>query len=192
MEQHFLYNVYQHPLLTEADLQKICDAHEKTSFSKGTFILRENEIANEYLILEKGLVRSFVHDYNGNDITTGFFSQNEIVIEVSSLFQRTPAQENIQVLTNCDCWKIDFEQFQYLFHSIEGFSEWGRGWMAQSLFESKQRSVSMITESATDRYLKLLEYKPNILRDAPLKNIASYLGITDSSLSRIRKETANL
>ena len=192
MEQHFLYNVYQHPLLAEADLQKICDAHEKITFNKGDFYLKLGEVAQSYLIVQKGLFRSFVYDYNANDITTGFFSENELVIEVASLFQRTPSQESILALTDCECLVLDFQEFQTLFHSIEGFSEWGRGWMAESLFESKQRSVSMITDSATDRYLKLLEYKPNILRDAPLKNIATYLGITDTSLSRIRKETAKL
>ena len=64
--------------------------------------------------------------------------------------------------------------------------------MAQSLFESKQRSISMMTDSATKRYQKLLKEKPAVLQSTPLKYIASYLGITDSSLSQIRKETAKL
>lgn len=187
-----LKQIYVHSLLSKENYTSLAAAHQKITFNKGDFYLKSGEVAQSYLIVEKGLFRSFVHDYNGNDITTGFFSQNELVIEVASLFQRTPAQESIQALTDCECLAIDFENFQTLFHSIDGFSEWGRGWMAQSLFESKQRAVSMITDSATDRYLKLLEYKPNILRDAPLKNIASYLGVTDTSLSRIRKETAKL
>lgn len=86
------------------------------------------------------------------------------------------------------CWQIDFESFQNLFHSIKNFSEWGRAWMAHKLFEFKQRSVEMITDSATDRYLKLIQDKPSVIQYAPLKNIATYLGITDSSLSRIRRE----
>lgn len=192
MGEDLLRQVYQHPLLKNTDFEKICGAHEMVSFSKGDFYLKLGEVAQSYLIVQKGLFRSSVYDYNGNDITTGFFSKYELVIEVASLFQRTPSQESIQALTDCECLALDFQKFQTLFHSIEGFSEWGRGWMSQSLFESKQRAVSMITESATDRYLKLLDHKPNILRDAPLKNIASYLGITDTSLSRIRKETAKL
>ena len=184
--------VYHHPLLTKEDLKTIRVAHTKVSFKKGAFLLREGQITNEYLIVESGLIRSFVRDYNGNDITTNFFSTNEIVIEVSSLFQRIPTHENIQALADCVCWKINFDDFQNLFHSIEGFSEWGRAWMAQSLFEFKQRSVTMITDSATERYRKLIEEKPLVLQNAPLKYIASYLGITDSSLSRIRKETAKL
>lgn len=191
MDVDLLKQVYQHPLLRKEDLQKICGAHEKVSFRKGAFLLKEKEIANEYYILENGLIRSFVHDSNGKNITTNFFSENEIVIEVSSLFQRIQTQENIQTLTDCTCLKIDFGTFQELYHSIEGFSEWGRAWMSRSLFEHKQRSVSMIADSASERYDRLLHEKPMVVQNAPLKHIASYLGITDTSLSRIRKEIAH-
>ncbi len=61
-------------------------------------------------------------------------------------------------------------------------SEWGRAWMSEQLFESKHRAVEMITENATTRYLKLIKEKPQVIRQAPLKQIASYLGVTDTSL----------
>ena len=140
------------------------------------------------MILVDGLMRSFVHSPNGDEITTGFFCNNDIVIEVSSLFQRIKSDENIEALTDCECWEMEFDVFQQLFHSIEGFSEWGRAWMSGSLFEIKQRSIFMLTEEATTRYQQLISEKPLILKHAPLKYIASYLGITNSSLSRIRKE----
>lgn len=190
MDKNSLRRVYSHPLLTENDLDTIFDAHSKVTFCKGEFWLREGQTAHEYLIIGNGLMRSYVHDFNGREITIQFFGRKEIAIEVSSLFQRIPTQENIQALTDCTCWKIAFDDFQHLFHSIAGFSEWGRSWMAKSLFECKQRSVAIITESATARYHKLLSGKPEVLQHAPLKQIASYLGITDTSLSRIRKGTA--
>lgn len=185
-----LYSLYQNPLLSKGDIEQIVSAHERVEFKKGEFLLQVRQVSSEYYVMEKGLVRSFVFDYDNKDITTNFYTKNEIVIEVASLFQRLPAQENIQALTDCVCWKINFDDFQKLFHSIEGFSEWGRAWMSQSLFELKKRSVSMVTDSATDRYLQLIRNQPEILMGAPLKTIASYLGITDTSLSRIRKETA--
>lgn len=185
-----LYDLYRHPLLSEGHVESIIGAHERMTFVKGEFLLEIGQIADGYFVVESGLARSFVLDYNNDDITTNFFTENGLVIDSSSLFQRIPAEENIQALTNCVCWRIKFDDFQELFHSIEGFREWGRSWMAESLFELKKRSVSMITDSATDRYLSLLKHQPDILKDAPLKHIASYLGITDSSLSRIRKETS--
>src|SRR5690554_1825665 len=188
MSNQLLSQVYQHPLINNDELNRIINAHQKIHFQKGDFILKEGEISNSYMVLQSGLIRSFAYDYNGNDITTDFFCNYEVVIEVLSLFQRTPAQENIQALTDCICWKIDFDIFQELFHSIGGFPEWGRLWMTGKLFQSKQRSLEMITTSAKDRYINLIREKPQVILQSPLKYIASYLGITDTSFSRIRKE----
>jgi len=192
MDENCLIQVYKHPLLGSEDLAIIFEAHKKVVFSKGDFLLKEGQVANEYFIVASGLIRSYVNDYSGNDITINFFTKNDIVIEVSSLFQRIPSAENIQTLTDCVCWKINYDVFQNFFHSNEGFREWGRGWLSNSLFKHKQRSVSMITKSSKERYLELVKYNPEILLNAPLKYIATFLGITDTSLSRIRKETAKL
>lgn len=183
-----LHNVYRHPLLTEKDLEEISALHKQIVFNKGDFYLQKGESPSSYLILEKGLMRSYVYDYDGNEITTHFFTEHDVVIEVLSLFKHTTSEEWIQALTDCVCWEIDFEAFQKLFHAIPGMSEWGRSWFSEELTGFKQRSVQMITQQASERYLKLLKEKPEIIRQAPLKQIATYLGITDTSLSRIRKE----
>ncbi|ANI88475.1 cyclic nucleotide-binding protein [Arachidicoccus ginsenosidimutans] len=185
-----LQHIYRSNILTSKILEEVFRAHTEVVFQKNEFLLKEDQTANEYYCLENGLVRSFVHDYKGNDITTQFFCNNEIVIEVNSLFLQIPAKENIQALTPCKCWKITLEDFQHLYQTIPEIAEWGRAWMSQRLFLLKQCSVSMITDSATDRYLALQKEHPQILREAPIKDIASYLGITDTSLSRIRKEVA--
>ncbi|WP_370897831.1 Crp/Fnr family transcriptional regulator [Chryseobacterium gossypii] len=179
---------YDFPFFLPEELDEIFQAHEKIVFQKGETILEEGKVANEYYILEKGLARSFVNDFNGNEVTTHFFAENEIIIEVSSLFQRIPTQENIVCITDCECRKMNYEVFQELFHKIPNLREWGRAWMSQQLFVYKQRSVEMFTLSATKRYLNLLEQKCQVIQFAPLKQIASYLGVTDTSLSRIRKE----
>lgn len=188
MNSSLLYQIYQHPLIKEAELSQIVEAHEKVELQKGDFVLQEGKTANSYLVLETGLIRSFAYNYDGEDITTDFFSEGELVIDVLSLFQRIPTQENMQALSDCVCWEIDFDKFQSLFHSITGFAEWGRFWMTGKLFHFKQRAIEIATRPTRERYLSLLKEKPEIIRQAPLKHIATYLGVTDSSLSRIRKE----
>ncbi len=188
MNIEFFQSIYNHPFIRRDDLIEIIDAHEKIDFLKGSFFLESGKMANEYYLIESGLLRAYVHDFNGNEITTEFHSTNEISIEVSSLFQRIPSKENIIALTNGTAWKIQFDKFQNLFHKIEGFREWGRAWMAGQLFISKQRKIEMLTKNATERYNTLVSDKPAIVQQAPIKHIASYLGITDTSLSRIRKE----
>jgi CRP-like cAMP-binding protein len=183
-----LQMVYQHPLLNPQELQMVCEAHEKVNFRKGDFLLKKGQVANAYYCIAHGLIRSYVYDYNGNDITTGFIGEQEIAIEVASLFRRIPTVEYFQALTDVECYMIDLETFQRLYHSMKGLNEWGREWMAESLFQLKQRTISMISDSASARYQHLQGQHPQILQQAPLKHIASYLGITDTSLSRIRKE----
>lgn len=183
-----LTNIYRHSAFNSNDLETIIGAHKKKYFNKGEMLLKAGQYSNEYYCLSKGIVRSFAISNEGKEITTGFYSENQIVIEVASFFLKMPTKENIQVMTDCECWKIDSEAFHKLFNSISGFSEWGRSWMSGQLLESKLRSLSIITDSATDRYIELIRVNPNILLNVPLKYIASYLGVTENSLSRIRKE----
>ncbi|WP_432708882.1 Crp/Fnr family transcriptional regulator [Pedobacter sp.] len=183
-----LQTVYQHPLLKPDELEIICEAHQSVSFHKGDFLLKKGQVANAYYCISTGLIRSYVYDYNGHDITTGFIGKNEIAIDVASLFRRIPTVEYFQALTAVECYAIDFETFQRLYHSMIGLNEWGRAWMSESLFQLKQRTISMISDSASERYKTLQLQHPHILQQSPLKFIASYLGITDTSLSRIRKD----
>lgn len=192
MSTHLFKTIYNHPLISDAHLQEIKSLHQKVELDKNQFLLTEGKTANAYFIVETGLIRFFVHDFNGNEITTQFICENEIANEVSSLFQRIPSVQNIQAITDAVVWKIDFNDFQHLYHNLESVREWGREWMSAQLFYTQQRSIEMITHSASTRYLQLLQHRPQIIKQAPLKQVASYLGIADTSLSRIRKELVSI
>lgn len=188
MEASFFENIYNHPNIKKDDYKAIVGAHTKVGFLKNDAVLKEGQVNNAYYLIKCGLFRSYVIDYKGNEITTGFFGPNEILIEVASLFLRMPSKETIQALTDCEVYKIGFNDFQNLYSTIEGFTEWGRSWMSHQLFMAKHRAVTMHTQSASQRYLSLVQEKPQIIKEVPLKYIATYLGITDTSLSRIRKD----
>lgn len=155
---------------------------------KGEFFLSEGKISDEYFFLENGFMRSYAHDLEGNDVTTNFHSANQVVFEVSSFFNRTRSKENIQAITDCDGYYISYQQLNELFHAMPEFREFGRSILVKNLVMLKNRMLSMITETAEERYAQLIKNNPEIFQYAALKNIASYLGITDTSLSRIRKE----
>ena len=185
-----LKEIYKNSGLSEKERELVVASFDKVEFKKGDFILREGQVSNEYYFIETGLIRSFATDPAGNDITTGFYSSKQLVLETSSFFLRIPTKENFQVLSPSVCWKMGFEPFQKLFHSISAFREDGRARLVSGFHAFKQRSLSIITDSAEMRYLRLLEEHPEIIQQARLKHIATYLGITDTSLSRIRKELA--
>lgn len=188
MEVVFFEKIYDSPSIKKEDYNVIKNSHSKVEFSKKETVLKEGKVSNAYYLIKKGLFRSFVIDYNGNEITTEFFGPGDILIEVASLFLRIPSKETIQALTDCEVYKIDFNDFQNLYSTIDGFTEWGRSWMSHQLFMAKHRAVNMYTQTASQRYLSLVQEKPQIIKEVPLKYIATYLGITDTSLSRIRKD----
>jgi CRP-like cAMP-binding protein len=156
--------------------------------SRNEYFLKEGTICNTYLFLENGFMRAFAYDTAGNDITTNFYEGSQVVFEVSSFFNRTKSQENIQAITDCEGWVITYEELNYLFHALPEFREFGRHLLVKGFALLKTRMLSMITETAEERYKRLLNHNAEIFQYAPLKYIASYLGVTDTSLSRIRKE----
>lgn len=187
-DEHFLKTIFSPKDFKESELELILPKFRQVKFSKSEYFLQEGKTENHYWFLESGFARSFVNDTDGIDITTNFFSTSEIVIDWSSFFLRNPTRENIQALSDCVCWQLDFETFQQLFHSIETFREHGRRRLVNSYFALKNHNVSIIADQAKDRYLQLMKEKPHIVQNVSLQHIATYLGITKYSLSRIRKE----
>jgi CRP-like cAMP-binding protein len=177
-------------LVSLSGAKEIADRFEHKAIAKNQLHLTEGKIGDEYLFLEKGYMRAFAHDIAGNEVTTNFCSPGQVVFEVSSFFNRTRSKENIQALTDCEGWYITYKQLNDLFHALPEFREFGRWVLVKGFAELKTRTLSMITETAEERYEQLLKSNPEIFQHAPLKNIASYLGITDTSLSRIRKDLA--
>jgi CRP-like cAMP-binding protein len=186
-DKHFLTTIFNEQNFKKEDLDNILSQYQCVEFTKNDYFIKEDTTANFYYFMESGFARSYVIDLEGNDISTKFFSTTDIVIDWHSYFLKTKCRENIQAITPCVAWKITFENFMKLF-SIEAFREVGRTRLVNNYFELKNHSVSIIADPAKDRYLNLLKAKPDIVQNVPLKQIATYLGITDTSLSRIRKE----
>ena len=185
---HFLHKLFPPEIFTEEELDQILPCFEKVNFKKNDYLQKAGVVANIYWIIETGFARAFVLNTDGDDISTHFYKSGDVAIDWSSFFLRATTKENIQALTDITCWQLDFNTFQRLFHSIEAFREIGRKRLVESYFELKNQSISMIADQAKDRYLKLVNDKPELIQNVSLKQIASYLGITDTSLSRIRKE----
>lgn len=174
--------------VTRQQSEEIASSFSHRIINRNDYFLKKGRVSDEYLFLDKGFMRAFALDPEGNEVTTHFYSENGVVFEVSSFFNRMPSEENIQALTDCEGWVITFEKLNHLFHSLPYFREFGRQLLVKGFAALKIRMLSMITETAEQRYDRLLQHNSEIFQYAPLKHIATYLGITDTSLSRIRKE----
>jgi CRP-like cAMP-binding protein len=176
--------------LTDHKAEMITDFFSERSFSKDDILIQDGNICNDYYFLARGYVRSYTQDIDGNDVTTSFVSHGQIACELFSFFKRIPSKENFQALSDCDTLCITFDKLQIAFHSMPEFREFGRAILVNAYAGLKQRMLSMLHETAEERYANLILTKPDLFQHAPLKTIASYLGVTDTSLSRIRKEFA--
>ncbi|HEV8270644.1 MAG TPA: Crp/Fnr family transcriptional regulator [Chitinophagaceae bacterium] len=175
-------------LVSPKAAEEIASTFSPKEIKKNNFLLKEGRVCDEYFFLENGFIRAFANDIDGNEVTTNFYSSGQVVFEVSSFFNRTVSKENFQAIVDCEGWYITYEQLNNLFHSMHDFRDFGRSILVKGFSSLKIRMLSMITETAEQRYDTLLKTNPEIFQQAALKHIASYLGITDTSLSRIRKE----
>lgn len=181
----FIQNLVPIPL---SKIDEIVSHFQPIQFSKNEFLLQEGTVSDRYLFLDDGFMRAFTLDLDGNEVTTGFYSAGQVVFEVASFFQKTPSRESIQALEDCEGWYLMYNELNLLFHTIPEFRDFGRMVLVKGFSSFKERTLSMINESAEQRYETLMRTRPEIFQHAQLKQVASYLGITDTSLSRIRKE----
>jgi CRP-like cAMP-binding protein len=166
----------------------VTENYDRKQVEKGSFLLKENKISDAIYFLESGCVRSYLFDKNGDDVTINIFMAPCFVSDFLSFFRQQHSQENIETLSHCDLWQMNYEQVQANFHNIPEFREFGRMMLVTNYAKLQERMIGMVKDTAETRYLKLLKQQPDIFQHVPLKVIASFLGITDTSLSRIRKE----
>jgi CRP-like cAMP-binding protein len=175
--------------VSQKAIAAIAEHFEEREIIKNDFLLREGKISG-YFFLAEGFMRAYTFDAEGNEITTYFYSKNRIVFEASSFFLRVPSTENIQAVTECKGYYTTFEKLNGLFHSTPEFREFARAILVTEFVAFKQRTLGMINKNAEERYADLMNTNKEIFQYAQLKHIASYLGMTDTSLSRIRREFA--
>ena len=183
-----IYFLKESHLVLDASAKRIAESFQFIHLKKNDYLLKEGKICNDYFFLERGCMRAYTFDSKGAEVTTWFAYSNQVVFEVASFFQRKPSKENIQALTDCLGWYCNFDQLQTLFHTSPEFREFGRMILVRNMVALKEKMLSMINLTAEERYESLIQSEQEIFQYASLKHIASYLGITDTSLSRIRKE----
>ncbi len=167
----------------------IANQFKEYELPKNELLIKESKLCKETYFLESGFIRSYIRDNNGNEVTTNIFSAPCFVNDFLAFFKQQPANENFQTLTQCVLQKMSYELVQTNFHTHPEFREFGRIMLVTNYSALQSRMLAMIKDTAEERYLKMLKQHPEIFQNIPLKIIASYLGITDTSLSRIRKET---
>lgn len=182
---HFIQTNIPNVPIDEQSLKIIADQFEEKIFQKDEYLLKDGK-ESSYFFLSEGFLRVFTFDTKGNEVTTYFYSQNRVVFDAASFFQKLPSTENIQAMTECKVYVTNFEKLNQLFHSVAAFREFGRQMIVSEFVAYKQRTLAMINQSAEERYLTLIETNKDVFQFAHLNHIASYLGISVRTLNRVR------
>ncbi len=154
-------------------------------YPKKTILLKEGQVSHRIYFVKQGFTRAYYHK-SGNEFTSWFMGQGEIIVSVYSFFSRKPSFENIQVLEDSVLQSIGWDELQSIYKNHPEFNLTGRLITEQYYIRSEERAINLQTLSAKQRYENLLATYPGILQKASLGQIASFLSIKQETLSRIR------
>ncbi|XHR96620.1 Crp/Fnr family transcriptional regulator [Mucilaginibacter sp. UC70_90] len=160
--------------MSPAKVGVIAEKFKPLKIEKNNYLLKTGKVCSESHFIEKGIVRSYIYDVKGNEVTTAFYSQNSFASDLLSFFKRSPTKENIQAVTDCETWYITYEDMQESFHTMPEFRDYGRLNLVDQYSKLKERMLSMLQETAEQRYEALISSSPEIFQNVPLKYIASY------------------
>lgn len=183
-------NNYFHSLFSIKDevVEKITETFKPFELKSNDILLDQNTISTKTYFLEKGYVRSYLLNEDNEEITTNIYAAPCFVNDFLSFFRQQPTKEIYQTVTDCTFWETGLENVQHNFHNIPEFREFSRLLFVLNYHDIHDRLIEMASQKALTRYSNLMKKDPNVFQHVPLKIIASYLGIKDSSLSRIRRE----
>lgn len=161
----------------------------RESFPKKALLLEGGQVERYLSFVESGMLRFFLRRgaEDLEEMTYDFSFAGEFVSGYSSFITQSPARFNIEALTPVTLWRISFEALEQVYAHTRAGNRIGRYASEQLFLEKAGRELSFLTESAEERYLHLLTGQPQLIRQIPLKYLASYIGITPQALSRIRK-----
>jgi CRP-like cAMP-binding protein len=171
--------------LSKESLLTLSDILVYKKCRKGDRLIDEGDVCKNLIFIEKGLVRQFYYK-NGKELTEHISYENGIVMNIESLFQQEPSRLMIETLEASNIWLIPLNDLERISDSFVDIQRLYRTILKSSLIESQIKADILRFEPANVRYLKLMEYHPEILKRTPLVYVASLLQMTPETLSRVR------
>jgi len=171
--------------ISESDWLLFSSKLKYSTFKKKEKLISLGEKEHYISFIEKGVAR-FTIPKAAKDITFGFCFENEFISAYDSFLTRTPSLYGIEALTDMSLWRISYDDLQEIYAKTAVGNTIGRLSTERLFLIKSKREQSLLNETATQRYLNLFTERPNLIKEIPLKYIASYIGVTAQALSRIR------
>ncbi|GAB3698840.1 Crp/Fnr family transcriptional regulator [Spirosoma flavus] len=176
--------------ISETTWQRIEPLFVETQLKKGDYFIEEGQLATQFAFVQSGVIRGFYRDQQGTEYNKHFFVSPSIVGGYTSLITGKPNQIIQQALTDCQLLQANYQTFTALYDSFPDLERVGRRFAERYFVEKERKEIEIVLLDAEDRYQLFQEHYPGLEQQIPQYHIASYLGITPTQLSRIRKKWA--
>lgn len=183
--KQFLKNIAP---ITDKEFADTISFFTKLNLQKGDYFVKQDKVCQHIAFIVKGTLRTFYINNKAEETTSCFCNENNFTTSYKSFILQQPSNLSIQAIEKTELLVIDYNNLQKLYMSSSIWQTIGRIVAEQEYIVMEKYASVLNNESAKEKYLRLLKEQPNVLQKAKVEDIASYLGITRRTLSRIRKE----
>jgi CRP-like cAMP-binding protein len=172
--------------LEDHEMENLADKFQSKSIRKNDFLLREGQVCRDIVFVQEGCLRLY---YISQEVETSvwFSFKHTSAIEISSFISGKPSEYYMQAIEDSEILFLPKEELNKLYHVLPKMQEMMKNFLEDVVLNLINRFTSLQRDTAAQRYLDLLN-KPAYLQKIPQKYLASFIGVTPTSLSRIRKE----
>ena len=174
--------------MNDKEFEMLLSCFDVKKISRKEFYFRPGKICRHKAYVNKGCLRNYVIDEHGHERVLFFPFEDWWIADIDSYYSGEPGTNFIQAIEDCELLEISKDNFQLLEKKIPKLNQWYSLKMTRRATTYSRRIEEMKTMSPKERYLDLLEKRPDIFQRIPLQYIASYLNIEPQSLSRLRKQ----
>lgn len=161
---------------------------KETTLKKGEYFVKEGQSSSKFAFLESGIVRGFYQNDEGIEYNRSFFVTPSFIGNYSSLITGKPSLSSQQALTDCRLLISDYNTLESLYDTYRDLERFARKFAENYFVKYEQKEIEIIFQNADKRYLAFQREYPDLLHQIPQYHIASYLGVSPTQLSRIRRK----
>lgn len=183
-------SIGEHVSLTDEEWKLCKNSFRPKRMLKRQFLLQEGDVCRQLAFVEKGALFSFSVDSKGNRQVMRFAFDGWWIADLRSYFTKSPSTLNIEVLENSELLILDRENHEKLLKQIPAYGRYHRIILQNALVALQTRIESALGLTAEEKYARLIEHNPEFMNRVPLNLVASYLGMSPETLSRVRGNMA--
>jgi len=172
--------------IPESDWDSIQSAFTWRILNKGEFLVREGEVCMYFCYIESGILHHSL-TVDGHEKTTYLALRDSATSSLDSFLNRKPSRKDVSALTDCSLWCIDLESFNRLRETNATFRSFYHNLLERQICLIDDYRIDLLTMTPEERYRKLLQSETKLLQQVPLHYLASFLGISQRHMSRIRR-----